>query len=277
MGKATDRLSVGFVGLGNQGGPIAERIIQSGFPLTVWARRAEAMQPFVALGATAAANLGDLGSCDILGICVVDDAGVTQVFDALLPALKSGAIVMILATIHPATCRTLAARAAEQQVMVIDTPVSGGHDVAKAGQLTVMAGGHCKAIARCRPVIESFSALIVHLGDVGAGQCAKLINNALLAAHLALADEAATAGVSLGLDRAALLTLLAASSGRSYGVEIMQRLPAVGAFAAGAALLRKDVDLLDAVGEAGGADITHIVETGNLFLAAVAAATPKES
>jgi 3-hydroxyisobutyrate dehydrogenase len=109
----------------------------------------------------------------------------------------------------------------------------------------------------------------VHLGDVGAGQFAKLINNALFTAHLALANEALDAGGTFGLDRAALGTLLAGSSGRSYGVEIVARLPSPGAFARGAALLRKDLGLLDAVGKTRGADARHMIATGNLFLAAV--------
>jgi 3-hydroxyisobutyrate dehydrogenase-like beta-hydroxyacid dehydrogenase len=264
-----DRPSIGFVGIGNQGGPIAERIAGAGFPLMVWARRPEAMAPFIALGATAATSVADLGTCDIVGICVLDDAAVAEVFDALLPALAPGAIVMILATIHPDTLAALAKRAAERQVTVIDTPVSGGGDMARAGKLTVMAGGPVEAVNRCRPVIESFSALFVHLGDVGAGQFAKLINNALFTAHLALANEALDAGGTFGLDRAALGTLLAGSSGRSYGVEIVARLPSPGAFARGAALLRKDLGLLDAVGKTRGADARHMIATGNLFLAAV--------
>lgn len=267
-----DQARIGFVGIGNQGGPIAARIAAAGFPLTVWARRPEATAPLVSLGATAAASIGGLAACDIVGVCVLDDAAVIEVFDALLPALAPGAIVMILATVDPNTCVTLARHAAECAVTVIDAPVSGGGEVARLGKLTVMVGGPTDAIERCRPVIESFSTLLVHLGDVGAGQLAKLINNSLLTAHLALADEAVRAGSALGLDRTALLTLLTASSGRSYGLEILQRLPSLGAFAAGAALLRKDVDLLDATTKSRDADTRHMIATGNLFLAAVDAA-----
>ncbi len=273
MAEATGKPSIGFVGIGNQGGPIAERIVGAGFLLSIWARRRQALEPFVALGATAAEIVTDLGSCDIIGICVVDDAGVIQVFDALLPVLRPGAIVMILATVHPDTCTALAARAAERLVTVIDTPVSGGGEATRAGRLVVMAGGPADAIARCRPMIESFSSLLVHLGDVGAGQVAKLINNTLLTAHLALADQAVKAGEALGLDRDALLTLLVASSGRSYGVDILQKLPSIGAFASGAALLRKDVGLLDAVVRARNADAGLVIEVGSRFLATVEAET----
>ncbi|MBV9842349.1 MAG: NAD(P)-dependent oxidoreductase [Sphingomonadaceae bacterium] len=259
---------VGFVGIGNQGGPIVERIAAAGFPVTIWARTPEAAAPLVALGATAAREVTGLGACDIVGICVRDDAGVVQVFDGLFPALRPQMIVMILATIHPDTCAALAVRAAERQVTVIDTPVSGGAEVARAGKLTVMAGGPADAIERCRPVIDSFSALLVHLGDVGSGQLAKLINNTLLTAHLALADEALCSGEALGLNRVGLATLLSASSGRSYGVDIVSRLPSPAAFSSGAKLLEKDVGLLEAVAQERRVNVDRMIGTAGSFLAA---------
>ena len=208
-----------------------------------------------------------------MGVCVVDDAGVRQVVDALIPALRPGAVVMILATVHPDTCVGLAEEAASRGVGLIDTPVSGGGEVARVGLLTVMAGGSAEALERCRPVIESFSARLAHMGGVGAGQLAKLLNNTLLTAHLALADEVLQAGVALGLDRAALADLLAASSGRSYGLELVGRLPSPGAFATGAALLRKDVDLLAAAARARGAQADQTLAAAERFLQAVAADT----
>jgi len=114
-----------------------------------------------------------------------------------------------------------------------------------------MVGGDAQAVAAARPVFETFAGLIVHLGGVGAGQMAKLVNNALMAAHLALAHHALAAGSALGIDRAALIELVKASSGRSFGFEVYARLPEPSAFAHGAKLLAKDVGLL---GEALGAD-----------------------
>lgn len=258
---------IGFIGIGSQGGPIAERIVDAGFGLTVWARRPEAAAGLVERGASAAARLADLGTCDIVCICVVDDDGVAEVMGTLLEVLAPGAAVVILSTIHPDSCAALAEQAAARGLDLVDAPVSGGGEVARAGKLTVMMGGSAHAVDRVRPVIDSFASLVIHLGGAGAGQLGKLVNNALLTAHLALADEAVTTGSALGLDRDALATLLAASSGRSYGVEVVSRLPSLQAFASGAALLRKDVGLLASVVGARGADASRIIDTAESFLA----------
>jgi 3-hydroxyisobutyrate dehydrogenase len=244
----TDRSTVGFIGLGNQGGPMARRIVEAGFPTLLWARRPEALEPFADTRAQSADNIAELGArCDHVGICVVDDAGVLQLADALLPAMRSGSRIVIHSTVHPQTCIALAETFAARGVALIDAPVSGGGQGAAAGTLTVMVGGDTAPVAAARPVFETFAGLISHLGGVGAGQLAKLVNNALMAANMALADAALGAGAALQLDRAALIELVKASSGRSYGFEVRARLPERTLFGHGAALLAKDVGLLGAV------------------------------
>lgn len=236
---------VGFIGLGSQGAPMARRITEAGYPLTLWARRAEALAPFADTAAETAASIGELGArCEQVGICVVDDAGVQQVCEQLIPAMRSGGLIVIHSTVHPNVCVTLAQQAAARGLMLIDAPVSGGGGGAAAGTLTVMVGGDAQALAVARPVLETFAGLIVHLGAVGAGQKAKLINNALMAANLAVAHYALTAAAELGIDRAALIELVKVSSGRSYGFEVGARMPNPSAFAHGAKLLAKDVRLL---------------------------------
>lgn len=240
--------TVGFVGLGSQGGPMARRIVEAGFPLVLWARRPEALAPYADTAAQTAADLDDLGArCDIVAICVVDDAGVRQVFDAVLPAMRPGARIVIHSTIHPDSCAALAAEAAALGVALVDAPVSGGGPGAAAGTLTVMAGGDAADLAAVRPVLETYSGLIAHLGGVGAGQLAKLVNNAQMAANMAIADAGLGAAAALGLDRAAYVDLVKASSGRSFGFEVRARLPDVVLFGHGAKLLEKDVGLLSAV------------------------------
>lgn len=240
--------TIGFVGLGSQGGPMAQRIIEAGHPTLLWARRPETLQPFLAAGAQSAASLDDLGARSAhVGVCVVDDAGVRQVCDALIPAMGPGGRIAIHSTIHPRTCLELAAQAKARGIALIDAPVSGGGPAAAAGKLTVMVGGDGAALAAARPVFEAFAGLIVHLGDVGAGQTAKLVNNALMAAHMGLAHHALNAGEQLGVDRAALAELIKQSSGRSFGFEVFARLPNPGAFAHGGKMLAKDVGLLGEV------------------------------
>jgi 3-hydroxyisobutyrate dehydrogenase len=243
---------IGFIGLGSQGGPMARRIVESGYPLVLWARRAEALAPFADTAAETASSIADLaGRAEHVGVCVVDDAGVEQVCDELIPAMGRGGRIAIHSTVHPKTVVELAGRAAARGLALIDAPVSGGGPGAAARTLTVMIGGDEDAVAAARPIFETFGGLIVRVGGVGAGQTAKLVNNALMAAHVAMAHYALSAGSALGLDRAALSEIVKASSGRSFGFEVYSRLPAPSAFGHGARLLAKDVRLL---GEVLGAD-----------------------
>jgi 3-hydroxyisobutyrate dehydrogenase len=235
---------IGFIGLGNQGGPIAHRIIDAGMPLTVWARRAEVLEPYCAKGAVAAPDVAELGAqCDHVGICVVNDADVIDVCDRLILAMRPGARIAIHSTILPETCAMLAERCAQHGIDLIDAPVSGGAARAVQGTLTVMCGGAEAVFAAARPVFETFGKEIILLGDVGAGQRAKIINNSLLAANIGLAHAALSAGEAMGLDRAALSQAIRSSSGYSFGLEVSAATPAPRDFK-GADLLIKDVGLL---------------------------------
>jgi 3-hydroxyisobutyrate dehydrogenase len=262
------KIRVAFIGLGQQGGPMAERMLAAGYPLTVWARRAEALAPFIGAGATAAASLADLGaSADHVGICVIDDAGVAQICDELIPAMKAGSLLAIHSTILPESCEALAQSCANGRVAFLDAPVSGGGGAAAAGTLTVMCGGSEAAFVQGKPVFESFAGTLVHLGPAGSGQRAKIVNNALMAANMGLAHAALGAGVGLGIDRTALAELIKASSGRSFGFEVYARLPSPQAFVHGAPLLVKDVNLLtDILPES--QDAAALRETASAFLEA---------
>ncbi len=239
---------VGFIGLGQQGGPIAERIQAAGFNLTVWARRSQSCEDVVAKGAKQAASVAELAAtCDYVAVCVVDDAGVLEICRQLIPAMASGAMLVVHSTILPESCETLAALCVARGIEFLDAPVSGGGGAAAAGTLNVMCGGTNKALLNANQVLQSFAGLIVHLGPAGAGQRAKIVNNALMAANMGLAHAALQAGEALSLDRAALANLMKASSGRSFGLEVYARLPSPRAFEHGAALLLKDVGLLASI------------------------------
>ena len=243
---------VGFIGLGSQGGPMARRIVESGYPLLLWARRADSLEPFKDTPAQTFASISEVGArADHVGVCVVDDAGVRQVCGELIPAMRPGSRIAIHSTVHPNTVIELAEQAAARGIATIDSPVSGGGPGAASRTLTVMMGGDEEAIAAARPIFETFGGLIVRVGGVGAGQMAKLINNALMAAHVAMAHYGLAGGAALGLDRAALSQIVKSSSGRSYGFEVYSRLANPAAFGHGAKLLAKDVRLL---GEILGAD-----------------------
>lgn len=231
---------------------MARRIVDSGYPLLLWARRAATLVPFEGTAARSVASIAELGAdAEHVGVCVVDDAGTRQICGELIPAMRAGSGIAIHSTVHPATVVELAAQAAARGISLLDAPVSGGGPAAASRTLTVMIGGAEAAVARARPIFETFGGLIVRVGDVGAGQMAKLVNNALMAAHVTMAHYGLAAAATLGLDRAALSEIVKASSGRSYGFEVYSRLPATSAFNHGAKLLAKDVRLL---GEVLGAD-----------------------
>jgi 3-hydroxyisobutyrate dehydrogenase len=235
----------GFIGLGSQGGAMARRMVEEGYPLTLWARRKESLTPYHDTAATYVDTVEEMGElADHIGICVVDDAGVRDVAERLIPSMRSGSRLVIHSTIHPDTCIDIARTATERDILLVDAPVSGGGQGAASRTLTVMMGGSNEAVAAVRPVLETFAGLMVHLGDVGAGQLAKLVNNALMAAHVALGYEALAIGAAIGLDRPALTELIKVSSGRSFGFDVAARLSAPSEFAHGAKLLAKDVRLL---------------------------------
>jgi 3-hydroxyisobutyrate dehydrogenase-like beta-hydroxyacid dehydrogenase len=240
---------VGFIGLGSQGGPIARRIAEEGYPLTVWARRRESVEPFREKGARVAATPADLGAAsDLVGLCVVADADVEDVLlrsDGVLAGMSSGGIVAIHSTVHPDTCRRVAERAAERGVAIVDAPVSGGGGAAAERKLLVMAGGDAEHVALCRPVFETFADPVIHLGPLGSGQLAKLLNNLVFTAQMTLALDTFSFAERLEMNRAALAQVLASGSGGSRAAAIL----AASGFDTSrlrqaAPLLRKDVGIM---------------------------------
>jgi 3-hydroxyisobutyrate dehydrogenase-like beta-hydroxyacid dehydrogenase len=214
---------VGFVGLGSQGGPMARRIVDAGYTTVLWARRPETLDPFAGTAAHIADSRSALGAaCDVLCVCVRDDAGVDEVLrgaDGALSTMSPGAIVVVHSTVHPDTCRRL--QADFPALHFVDAPVSGGGYKAATGELLVIAGGPTDAVERCRPIFATYGDPVVHVGALGTGQEAKLLNNALFTAQLALADELYDIARSRGLDTAALATAVASGSGRSYASELL--------------------------------------------------------
>jgi len=238
----------GFIGLGAQGAPIAKRMIDAGLNVVLWARRPQTLEPFADTSATVAPTIADVGrQVDYCGICLVDDAGVAQVCDELIPAMAPGSYLVIHSTIHPELCRSLGEHASAVGVSLLDAPVSGGGGAAADGKLTVMVGGDSTALDAVRPVLDCFAGMITHLGGIGAGQTAKLINNNLMAANLAVAHLAMDVAAHGNLDLQAFRELVAVSSGRSFSFEVRGRMNQPTDFEHGARLLSKDVGLLGEV------------------------------
>jgi 3-hydroxyisobutyrate dehydrogenase len=238
-------MRVGFIGLGSQGAPMARRIVDAGFPTTLWARRAASLEPFSDTSAGTAATPSDLGAAsDVVCICVVDDAGVDEVLrgpHGALATMRDGTIVVVHSTVEPATCTRL--QHDFPTIRFIDAPVSGGGHKAAAGELLVMAGGPTDVIDRCRPIFETFGDPVLHVGPLGAAQEAKVLNNTVFTAQLALAAETFELAAARQLDRQAVATILAGGSGRSYAAEVVagSGFDLEGLAAMAGSLLAKDV------------------------------------
>jgi 3-hydroxyisobutyrate dehydrogenase len=217
--------SVGFIGLGSQGGPMARRIADAGFPLTLWARRPETLHPFADTPATTASSPAALAQrSEIVGICVTGDSDVDQVVlgpDGVLAGLPPGGVLVIHSTVHPQTCVRLSQAATKKGVHLVDAPVSGGGPAASQGSLLVMVGGDEEVVERVRPVLETFGDPILQLGPVGAGQTAKLVNNLAFTAQIAVALDIFAFVDRLGLDPAAMAEVLERGSGGSKAASVV--------------------------------------------------------
>ena len=248
----TAQLRAGFIGLGLIGTGMAQCIDRTGLPFAVWARRPEQMEAFdPSKRRSSPAELGR--DVDVVCLCVLDEAAVDAVVfgpEGLAEGLAPGALVVVQSTVSPGYVQGLAERLARQGVRVLDAPVSIGRGPSSEGELTVMIGGDPADLERARPVLAPMGTLIL-LGEVGAGQQAKLVNNAMLTAHLGLASSALDVGEALGLDRAALAEVVSASSGRSGAMAMIAGGgTGVANFAGGPAhtLLKKDAFLLRGCG-----------------------------
>ena len=240
-------MRVGFIGLGSQGAPMARRITDGGYELTLWARRPASIEPYVDTAAKIAATPAELGaSSDLVCLCVVGDDDVRQVLDGetgVLAGMKPGGIIAIHSTVHPDTCRQVAEAAAAQGVDVIDAPVSGGAPAAETGTLMVMIGGEEAHVETCRPVFATYSDAIVHLGPLGSGQVAKILNNLLFTANLGSAMSTLELGDALGIPRGRLCEVLNRGSATSKAINSITMLGGSleGLAPIAGGLLQKDV------------------------------------
>ena len=197
---------LGYVGLGNIGGPMAGRLAKWQGGLTVFDLSPDAVVKVVDQGARAASSLSELAaSSDIIGICVRDDAQVRTVVTGLLEGTAPGTIVTVHSTISPETAVDLAAVCAEREVTLLDAPISGGTPGAEQGRLAVMVGGPRDAYVRLKEPFALTSDMLVHAGDdVGAGTKMKLARNLLHFISFAATAEASRLAQAAGIDVAKL-------------------------------------------------------------------------
>lgn len=195
------------------GAPMIRNLLRAGFPVVVYGRRAEAVAPLVAAGA----QHGDSPAACARGasavlICVSDTSDVEKVVlgaNGVIHGAAPGTVVVDMSTISPTATRRFAATLAEKGIEMLDSPVSGGEAGAIAASLSIMVGGKAAVFERMRPVFECLGKNIVHVGDHGAGQVAKMANQIVAAGTIAAVAEALALtranGVDAGKVRAALL------------------------------------------------------------------------
>jgi 3-hydroxyisobutyrate dehydrogenase-like beta-hydroxyacid dehydrogenase len=210
---------IAFIGVGRMGRGMAARLIAAGHELTIYDPVGPATAPLAALGAKVASSVADAASSSTVAMASVPgpaDARETARLIADSPALK---IFVDLSTSGPAAAQAIAALLAPRGISAIDAPVSGGVKGAASGKLAIMASGPMAAMQRVRPLLEVLGK-VYELGEKpGLGQTVKLANNLMSAASLAIAAEALVMGVKAGVDPAAMLDVLNASSGRNSATQ----------------------------------------------------------
>ena len=213
--------TLGFVGLGNMGNPMASRLVAAGyrvqaFDVSVDARDKAREAGAVVVDAAAAAATG----ADAVVLMLPNSQVVNAVMEdpAMTSALSHGAVVIDMSSSEPLRTQALATQLDAIGVRLVDAPVSGGVRGAVGGKLTIMVGGSDDDVARVTPLIEQLGRL-VHAGPVGSGHAVKALNNLLSATHLWVTSEAIIAGEKFGLDPEVMLSIFNGSSGRSGSTE----------------------------------------------------------
>ncbi len=210
---------IGFIGLGAMGLPMAKNLIKAGFDLTVYARRPEPAAEVRALGARSADSPRAVAEQVSVVITIVTaDPDVRAVIlgeNGALAGMKAGGVIVDMSTISPMTIQEIARIAETKGVEVMDAPVSGGDTGAKAGTLTIIAGGKKGTFERCRPLFEAMGKNIFHVGGVGVGQVVKIANQVIGGTILAVVSEALVMGVKAGADPEVLRQVIGVSSGNS--------------------------------------------------------------
>ncbi|RNF83879.1 NAD(P)-dependent oxidoreductase [Montanilutibacter psychrotolerans] len=211
-------MKAGLIGLGAMGAPMARHLKERGL-LTAVGNRTQAKADALAaeLGVRAARSGANFADCDVVVLCVSLDIDVLENAAELAQVLRPGSLVIDHSTVSVPTARRVAAMLAEHAIAFLDAPVSGGAEGARNGQLSVMVGGTAAALELGRPVIDAYAARITHMGESGAGQATKSVNQVIVAGINEAVCEGLALGEKLGLDPALLLpTLMAGAAGNWF-------------------------------------------------------------
>jgi 3-hydroxyisobutyrate dehydrogenase-like beta-hydroxyacid dehydrogenase len=200
----SEHVTLGYIGLGNMGAPMAKRMIEWPGGVTVYDIRTEAMTPLAEAGASLADSIADVAAADLVHVTVLDDAQVRQVVGELAAHAKPGTVIAIHSTISDTTAAELADELKRQEIDIVDAPVSGGAAAAEKGELATMVGAERDVYERIKPAFKQWASLVIHAGTPGAGTRMKLARNMLTFTSYAAACEAMKLAEAAGLDLQAL-------------------------------------------------------------------------
>lgn len=205
-------MTIGFIGLGIMGRPMAHNLLKAGFSLIVHNRHQEVTDEFLAAGAHASALPRDIAaSCDVVITMLPGPAQVEEVLfgpEGVIEGAHKGLLVIDMSTISPQVAITLAARLRQQGITMLDAPVSGGDKGAISGTLSIMVGGDEETFRRCMPIFQALGKTIVHVGGSGAGQVVKACNQVVVALVIEAVSEALVLGSKAGIDAGKVLQVL---------------------------------------------------------------------
>ena len=241
-------LSVGFIGVGNMGNPMAGNVLKASFPMTVFDLNPKAMENLIAGGARRAGSAREVVEhSDIVLTSLPASPDVEAMYLApggLVENAKPGTILIDLSSVLPSTPRKIEPRAKQRGVHFLEAPVSGGVSGARAATLAIMVGGDAEALARARPVLSAMGPNIFHVGPVGAGNTVKAINNMMACVNGLAMMEGLALGVKAGLDPMTIYEVVKASSGGSKALERIPRAIIPRDFGPGfkVALMNKDLE-----------------------------------
>ena len=220
-------VSVGFIGLGNMGNPMAVNVLEAGVPMTVFDRNPQTMENLVRSGAKAAASAKQVvESAEVVLTSLPGSPEVEEVYLApggLVDLAKAGSVLVDLSSVLPSTPRKIEPHARARGVHYLEAPVSGGVTGARAATLAVMTGGDAAILERVRPILRAIGPNIYHVGAVGAGNTVKAINNMMACVNSLAMMEGMVLGVKAGLDLKMLYEIVKASSGNSNALAKAQR------------------------------------------------------
>ncbi|XP_044306667.1 3-hydroxyisobutyrate dehydrogenase, mitochondrial [Varanus komodoensis] len=225
------KTSVGFIGLGNMGNPMAKNLVKHGYPVIAYDVFPEACKEFQELGAQVTDSPADVAErADRIITMLPSNPNAIEVYtgtNGILKKVKKGSLLIDSSTIDPVVSKELAKEAEKMGAVFMDAPVSGGVGAARAGNLTFMVGGVEQEFDAAKELLTCMGSNVIYCGEVGTGQAAKICNNMLLAISMIGTAETMNLGIRLGLDPKLLSKILNMSSGRCWSSDTYNPVPGV--------------------------------------------------